>query len=75
MISHTPGRASEFDLAVVGGGALGCALAWEASSRKIRRARAYAFERWVLLRIAPHLVRPFQCMLPTRRSLLRGRRT
>ena len=96
-----------YDLAVVGGGALGCALAWEASSRGVRtvlleqddfgsaasanslkivhgglrylqkmdigRARASSAERSVLLRIAPHLVRPLACVLPTRRNLLRGR--
>ena len=96
-----------FDLAVVGGGALGCSLAWEAASRglrvvlleqddfgsaasanslkivhgglrylqklDIRRARASAAERSVFLRIAPHLVRPLGCVLPTRRHLLRGR--
>ena len=96
-----------FDLALVGGGALGCALAWEAATRgarvvlleqddfgsgasanslkivhgglrylqklDIRRARASAAERSTLLRIAPHLVQPLECMLPTRRSLLRGR--
>ena len=98
---------AEFDLAVVGGGALGCALAWEAASRGVRtvlleqddfgaaasanslkivhgglrylqkmdlkRARASAAERSIFLRIAPHLVRPLACVLPTRRSLLRGR--
>jgi glycerol-3-phosphate dehydrogenase len=39
----------------------------------IKRARASAAERSVFLRIAPHLVRPLGCVLPTRRHLLRGR--
>ena len=95
------------DLAVVGGGALGCAVAWEGASRGLKvalleqddfgcgasanslkvvhgglrylqrmdigRARASAAERSTFLRIAPHLVEPLPCAMPTRRSLLRGR--
>lgn len=107
MATHARGLADGFELAIVGGGALGCALAWEAASRGARvvlleqddfgsaasanslkivhgglrylqkfdisRARASAAERSVFLRIAPHLVEPLACILPTRRSLLRGR--
>jgi glycerol-3-phosphate dehydrogenase len=96
-----------FDLAIVGGGSLGCALAWEAATRGLKvalleqedfgsaasanslkivhgglrylqkmdlaRARASAFERSVFLRVAPHLVQPLPCIMPTRRSLMRGR--
>lgn len=97
----------QVDLAVVGGGALGCAVAWEGASRGLKvalleqddfgcgasanslkvvhgglrylqrmdigRARASAAERSTFLRIAPHLVEPLPCAMPTRRSLLRGR--
>ena len=107
MKPHAEKVAAGFDLAVVGGGSLGCAVAWEAATRGLRvvlleqddfgsgasanslkivhgglrylqkmdlaRARASAFERSVFLRIAPHMVRPLACVLPTRRSLLRGR--
>lgn len=107
METYARELANRFDLAIVGGGALGCALAWEAASRgvkvvlleqddfgsaasanslkivhgglrylqkmDIRRARASAAERSVFLRIAPHLVRPLACVMPTRRSLMRGR--
>ena len=108
MIQEADTSSEPYDLAVVGGGSLGCALAWEAASRGVRvvlleqddfgaaasanslkivhgglrylqkmdlkRARASAAERSVFLRIAPHLVRPLPCVLPTRRNLLRGRR-
>jgi glycerol-3-phosphate dehydrogenase len=107
MIEEASTSSESYDLAVVGGGSLGCAVAWEAASRGVRvvlleqddfgaaasanslkivhgglrylqkmdlkRARASAAERSVFLRIAPHLVRPLGCVLPTRRSLLRGR--
>jgi glycerol-3-phosphate dehydrogenase len=96
-----------FDLVVIGAGALGSALAWEAASRglgvalleqddfgcgasanslkvvhgglrylqrlDVARARASAAERSAFLRIAPHLVAPLACVMPTRRSLSRGR--
>ena len=97
----------QFDVAIVGGGAIGCALAWESASRglrtallergdfgaatsanslsivhgglrylqslNLRRARASSRERAILLRIAPHLVSPLECVIPTTRSLKRGR--
>ncbi|MFU8858680.1 MAG: FAD-dependent oxidoreductase [Deferrisomatales bacterium] len=107
MVRRTADLTGGFDLAVVGAGALGCALAWEAATRGVRvvlleqddfgsgasanslkivhgglrylqkldlkRARASAAERSVFLRIAPHLVQPLPCILPTRSTLLRGR--
>jgi len=88
-----------FDLAVVGGGAYGAALAYEAATRGLKtflaekgdfgsgtsanslkivhgglrylqnldisRARSSTHERSTLLRIAPDLVSPLQCMMPT----------
>ncbi len=96
-----------YDLAIVGGGAMGCALAWEAASRglstvlleqsdfgdgtsanslrivhgglrylqrlDVGRARHSAAERSALLRIAPRLVRPMQCRVPTFPSVMRSR--
>ena len=96
-----------FDLVIIGGGALGCAMTWEAASRglrvaliekndfgsgtsanslrivhgglrylqklNIRRARASTAERSALLRIAPHLVAPLRCAIPTLDSWTRGR--
>ena len=107
MSSSAESSRGEFDLAVVGGGSLGCAVAWEAATRgarvalleqddfgsgasanslkivhgglrylqkmDIKRARVSAAERSIFLRVAPHLVQPLACMLPTRRSLMRGR--
>lgn len=92
---------------IVGGGAVGCALAWEGTSRglstallerddfgastsanslgiihgglrylqkfDLRRARASARERANMLRIAPHLISPLKCAIPTLRSLTRSR--
>jgi glycerol-3-phosphate dehydrogenase len=99
--------ATRFDVLVIGGGALGCAVAWEAASRglgtallerddfgaatsanslgiihgglrylqkmNLRRSRMSARERSVFLRIAPHLVSPLECVVPTVKSLKRGR--
>ena len=98
---------SPFDVVVVGGGALGCAMSWEAVSRglrvalleqgdfgsatsanslniihgglrylqklDVRRARASSGERAVILRIAPHIVSPLECVIPTSRSFKRGK--
>lgn len=103
----TPRERKAFDLAVVGGGALGCAVAWEAATRGIRvvlleqddfgsgasanslklvhgglrylqkldlvRARASVAERSTFLRVAPHLVRPLACVMPTQEYFKRGR--
>ena len=102
-----PALSDRFDVVVVGGGAVGCAVAWEAASRglhtallerddfgaatsanslrivhgglrylqtlNLRRARASSKERAIMLRIAPHLVSPLECVVPTFRSLKRGR--
>lgn len=103
-----PNAASDcFDIAIIGGGALGSAMAWEASSRglrtalierddfgaatsanslrilhgglrylqtmDIRRARRSVAERSAFLKIAPHLVAPLRCVVPTLPSLTRGR--
>ena len=96
-----------FDIAIIGGGALGSAMAWEASSRDLRtvlierddfggatsanslrilhgglrylqtmdllRARRSVAERSAFLKIAPHLVAPLRCVIPTLPSLTRGR--
>ena len=98
---------SHYDLAVIGGGAQGCAMSWEAASRGLRvvliekadfgaatsanslrivhgglrylqsldfkRSRKSAAERSALLRIAPHLVRPLKCAIPTLPKISRGR--
>jgi glycerol-3-phosphate dehydrogenase len=96
-----------YDLAVVGAGIHGAAVAWEAASRGLRvllveaadfgsgtsanslktihgglrclqrldfsAMREYAHERRALLRIAPHLVTPLPCMIPTHRQLSRSK--
>lgn len=96
-----------FDLAIVGGGAYGAAIAYEAATRGLStfladkgdfgsgtsanshkivhgglrylqnldliRARSSARERSTFLRIAPHLVSPLQCMMPTGWERGRGR--
>jgi glycerol-3-phosphate dehydrogenase len=98
---------SPFDVIVVGGGALGCAVTWESASRglrvallerddfgcatsanslniihgglrylqklNLRRARSSSRERAILLRIAPHIISPLECVIPTTQSLKRGR--
>jgi glycerol-3-phosphate dehydrogenase len=102
-----PEQGQRFDALIVGGGALGCALAWEAASRglhtallerndfgaetsanslrivhgglrylqklDLRRARKSSRERAIMLRIAPHLVAPLECAVPTLSSWKRGR--
>ncbi len=98
---------TEFDLAIVGGGIYGAALAREAALRglvtaliekndfcsatsanslkiihgglrylqqlDIPRVRESVRERRVMLHIAPHLVHPLPCAMPTDRALLRSR--
>jgi len=102
-----PDPSRRFDVVVVGGGAAGCAVAWEAASRgldtallerddfgaatsanslgiihgglrylqrlDLRRARASSRERAIMLRIAPHLVAPLECAVPTLPAWQRGR--
>ncbi|MDH3637206.1 MAG: FAD-dependent oxidoreductase [Gammaproteobacteria bacterium] len=96
-----------YDLAVVGGGIHGAAVAWEAASRglsvvllesrdfasgasanslkiihgglrylqslDVKRARDSAREQLYLSRLAPHLIRPLPCVMPTYRELKKSR--
>ncbi len=96
-----------YDLAVVGGGIHGAAVAWEAVSRGLsvvlleggdfasgasanslkiihgglrylqhldfRRARESAAEQLRLGRLAPHLIRPLPCVMPTYREFAKSR--
>ena len=100
-------RNQTFDLAIVGAGAYGAAMAYEAATRGLttfladkgdfgsgtsanslkiihgglrylqnldfRRARSSARERSTFLRIAPDLVSPLQCLMPTGWARSRGR--